>query len=349
MKNLLLIPIFFLGYLQVGSGQVLCVKCFDQNGEISPGVNNLVMNGGFESTNCIPGWLNTSFCPNSNLYGCDIDEWLCTGGDVSSYPSVFDSTLSVIPEGNNAAYFGNGNAFTCSETWGDFSCEILASCEIKGFPLGYPKSLPGYGDQIGVSLEQTVSGLIIGQTYVLEFWAGGEPLQGLLNLPGIFAVDVGFGKIYLECKPTGGALFPTGTVFIIEFTATSTSHTIKFTNWGHVCAECTELVIDNVRLYIIEELSPAVTPCISSTNGPKENISVEIFPNPFNSILNISTSFPDGLEFNLYNSLAEKVLHADFTSFTTLNAEQLESGIYFFEIRNKKGLLSSGKLVNLEP
>jgi hypothetical protein len=182
MKTLSLILLCQICLFPLCSGQVLCVQCFDQNDEISPGANNLVMNGGFENTDCSPGWLTGSYCPNSTLYNCDLDHWICTGGDMQSYPSVFDTTLSLVPGGHNAVYFGNGNAFTCSDFWNDFSCLVYESCTVSGFRPGYPRSLPGYGEQTGVSLEQTVSGLTVGHTYVLEFWAGGEPLDGLLSM-----------------------------------------------------------------------------------------------------------------------------------------------------------------------
>jgi len=64
-----------------------------------------------------------------------------------------------------------------------------------------------------------------------------------------------------------------GTRFIIEFRATAASHTVKFTNWGHICSYCSELVLDDVRLYPVGELAASVPPCDSSyfmtlqTNG----------------------------------------------------------------------------------
>jgi hypothetical protein len=325
--------------------QVLCVKCFEQNDEISSGVNNLVRNGGFENTDCTPNWLGGSYCPNSDLYNCDIDNWLCTDGGAQSYPIIFDSTLALIPEGQYAAYFGNGNAFTCSDNWGDFSCETFHECTVTGFQPGYPKSLPGYGEQTGVSLEQTVSGLTVGHTYVLEFWAGGEPLQGLLPGEGIFAVDIGFGKIYLTCKPTDKDHFPLGTVYLIEFNASSTSHTIKFTNWGHICGDCTELVVDDVKLYTVEELSASVTPCITATSEQQVKVNFEINPNPFDSELHIQSNLTSKIKFSLYNCLSNKVMDQDFSRSTTLNTSRLEGGIYFYEFRSKNGLIKSGKIV----
>ena len=177
MKNVCLLLLFIWTSIISVKAQLVCIHCYEQNEPVSLGVINLITNGGFENTTCTPGWFQDVFCPNSTMYTCDLDSWTCTGGDAQSYPSVFDSTRSFIPEGLNAAYFGNGNAFACSPLWGDSSCLTVNSCVVTGIPTGYPRSNPGYGEQTGVSLEQTVSGLIVGQTYVLEFWAGGEPLS----------------------------------------------------------------------------------------------------------------------------------------------------------------------------
>ena len=72
---------------------------------------------------------------------------------------------------------------------------------VSGIPSGYPVNTPGFGGTAGLSLQQTVSGLIAGNTYVLEFWAGGESLSWYTE-SGVFAVDVGFGNIFMRCKPS---------------------------------------------------------------------------------------------------------------------------------------------------
>ena len=241
-------------------GQILCIYCYDQNNTISSGVNNLILNGGFENGNCPPfnGTLY-SFCPISVYYNCDIVNWTCTGGGTSTYAMIFDTSRTPIVEGIMSAYFGNYYCNSCSNSTNDIGCLQDSFCTVNGIPAGYPMHTDtGFGYGVGVSLEQTVQGLTIGNSYVLEFWAGGE--DGGLNLsPGLFAVDVGFGKIFLRDK--GTFTLSIGTRFIIEFNATSSSHTIKFTSWGHICNTCTELVLDDVKLYALAELSEFVPHC----------------------------------------------------------------------------------------
>ncbi len=263
MKNnlLLLSAIFFLIFPSYhSSAQILCIYCYEQNDSLSQNVNNLILNGSFENTNCAPNVFSNSFCPNSGYYGCDVVNWICTGGGSASYASIDDYTFTQTADGNNAAYFGNGSsASACSPTFNDTSCLTATGCELLNIPMGYPTNDVTYGGSIGVSLEQTVSGLTIGATYVLEFWAGGEPQSHGWMDAGVFAVDIGFGNTFLRNKPTCPGCI--GTTYIIEFNATATSHTIKFTNWGHICIPCTELILDNVRLYTLPELSPAVPSC----------------------------------------------------------------------------------------
>jgi PKD repeat protein len=257
MKKKLLFPLLvFLPFLS--GAQVICILCFDQNDSISQNVNNLLLNGGFENGCGTGGY----YCPSSSGYSCNLTDWLCTGGGANTYAQVIDGSYnSYVVEGTYAAYFGNAFCNICSSAQSDTSCLSDSGCTATGIPAGYPYNSAGYGGVNGVTIEQTVNGLTPGNTYVLEFWAGGEASQFSFRSLGMFAVDVGFGNILLRDKPTAPATTDIGTTFIIEFNAVSTSHTIKFINWGHICNDCTELVIDNARLYTLAELSPSVPSC----------------------------------------------------------------------------------------
>ena len=232
--------------------QVLCVNCYDQVAPINPGGVNLIVNGSFESHTCTT-WPNAwdVFCPASSSYVCDVANWVCAGGGTSTYSLVFDNTTTTVPDGLYAVYLGNAFTEFCSPVVDDTSCLVTSGCVVTGIPPGYPQNDPAYGGNSGVTLSQTVPGLTIGGTYILEFWAGGE------NFPntGVFGVDVGFGDIFLHCEPTApGAI---GTRYEIAFQATSTSQTIKFTNWGHMHSSASEVILDDVKL-ITSSASPGV-------------------------------------------------------------------------------------------
>ncbi len=283
----------FLNVRTESHAQIVCIMCYDQNDSISTGVTNLILNGGFENTNCVAstGVIGsaTSFCPNSGGYSCDLANWTCTGGGTNTYSCIYDITTnkSMIEEGINAVYMGNFYCNPCSNTSQDTSCLITTDCTVSGPPPGFPFNPdPAFGGSIGVSIEQTVNGLTPLSTYILEFWAGGEEF---MTEPGLFAVDVGFGNTFLHTRntPVGTGI---GIRYLIEFSAVSSSHIIRFTNWGHVCGNCTELVLDDVRLYPLAQLNPSIPPCAGSTpvalfTGPNH-----ICPGTCTDFTNLSTS-----------------------------------------------------------
>ncbi|MEO5673750.1 MAG: T9SS type A sorting domain-containing protein [Chitinophagales bacterium] len=261
-------------------------------------MNNLLLNGSFENNNCTPN-VDSGFCPSSLKYNCTIPDWICSGGGPGTYASVYNSVATVVPDGSFVLYFGNDFCNACSAVLNDTSCLINIDCAVTGIPDGYPQNTATFGGVNGVSLEQSVSGLIVGNTYVLEFWAGGENSYAFPNM-GLFAVDVGFGDTLLRCKPSSPGWI--ATTYIIEFKATSASQTIKFTNWGHICTSCTELMLDNVRLYAVAELSPVVPTCITPSanyfNASDTNICEKFCINFFDSSINNPTAwqweFPGG-------------------------------------------------------
>ncbi len=300
MKNILLFAALSFAAINYSTAQIICIYCYDQNDSISKGVNNLILNGSLEDNNCIPNSNAESFCPNSNNYTCDIKYWTCTGGGINTYASMWDPTLTVVPDGVEAAYFGNDFCKTCSNNTNDTSCLMNLGCSVTNIPAGYPKNSNFYGGPNGISLSQTVNGLIVGNTYVLEFWSGGEHY---FYGEGMFAVDVGFGDTMLRCPstPVGGV----GREYIIEFNATSSSQTIKFTNWGHIRNDCTELILDNVRLYTLAELDISVPPCNGAATLPSsafgasdtafcKNFCVDFFDLSANNPTSWQWSFPGG-------------------------------------------------------
>jgi hypothetical protein len=298
--------------------QVVCIRCYDQNARVLTDTNNLIVNGGFENTNCIASqaWSN-SFCPNSLAYNCSIDNWVCTGGGSMTYADMCDTTFSEIVEGNKAVYFGNMFCYVCDTGSYDMSCLGSLGCMVTGVADGFPVEIDtGYGGNSGVSLSQTVNGLEIGRTYVLEFWSGGESDGYYFIYDGLFAVDVGFGNIFLKDPVTPPYVNAVGRRFIIVFVAASPSHIIKFTNWGHLCAQPqTELILDDVRLL---PKGSEVNFCTTLINEPASNSSFELYLNP-------SLSNHPGLTFtySLLNNPASIIIN---------NIDGKEVGRYYVQV-----------------
>lgn len=238
-----LVPGLMLAAFTSGA-QVICISCFDQNEPLNTGFPNLISNGGMESSTC--GALGSAICPASMSYACDVTDWTVTGGAAYTYATVVTGGGWLVPEGAQAVYLGNAFCNTCSSNSEDISCLTDSGCYTVGVPAGFPYNAPDYGGATGVSIEQTVSGLTVGSVYTLEFWSGGEDF-GFFSNDGLFGLDIGFGTMMLQSH--GADIGEVGTRYAITFLANNTSHTFKFTNWGHICSTCTELVLDDVQLF----------------------------------------------------------------------------------------------------
>jgi gliding motility-associated-like protein len=247
MKKFLLITFIGMFFTNYSTAQILCVNCYQQNAALPLTGPNLVQNGSFENSPCIPDAFSTcSWCPLATAYGCNIPNWTSMGGGSSTYSCIVDNNgWSNVGAGLDAVYFGNSFCLTCSQTADDISCLVNGGCSVTGFPPGYPQNSAQYGGGAGLSLYQVVTGLTVGQNYCLQFWTGGEQS---FTQPGVFGLQCGFGQLMLwtnQTPPNTGV----GTRYLIEFKATNTTDTLMWTNWGHICSSCTELVLDDVSLY----------------------------------------------------------------------------------------------------
>lgn len=347
VKNSKLISLFIffcLNSIQMKS-QIVCVYSFNQNNSYSTNVSNFIRNGSFENTTCQDP-SNDIFCPNSQQYNCDIDQWTCRGGGNLTYCSIFDSIRSLIPDGNNAVYFGNAFSNICSTILGDTSCLVFTDPIYNMPPPGFPNSdYSHFGGTTGIELEQVVTGLTPAGKYVLEFWAGGESEFGYFTNSDLFAVDVGFGNIYLRCQPTMSNLNSIGTNFLLVFNAQSSVDTIRFTNWGHMCNTCTELVLDNVKLYSFEELATTLPNCSVSIEDPTNEFQVNIYPNPLQNTLEIETNNFEQVEVVFYDITSREIFRSRFIGSVNINTKGFQSGQYIYKIFKNDDLLKVGRVI----
>lgn len=331
--------------VQVSSyAQVISVCCKQQNEAINPDAPNLIQNGSFETNTC---GQTEHFCPNSYAYSCDIADWTCINGGLGTYAQMISNTLVEIADGTVASYLGNAMCMVCSyENSIDFpAClQLSEACLVEGIPEGYPTNLPDYGGANGVSLQQSVSTLLPGIDYILEFWSGGEDNY---TDNGLFAVDVGFGNMMLSnvSTPPGSI----GTRYLVIFKAAAASHTIKFTNWGHICFSCTELVLDDVRLYKAADAVSTIEPCAVP----------DVIPSPLDSLINIPNvitpdadpsnqtfvveHLPANSQLTIYNRWGIKV----YTSTNYKNdwdGENHSAGTYFYVLTLPDGTNRAGSI-----
>jgi hypothetical protein len=103
--------------------------------------------------------------------------------------------------------------------------------------------------------------------------------------------------------------------------------------------------------YGLVNFMPVMLSCPQIKFGIKEpqqnvlTIFPKLFPNPFSNQLTISLADNEQSIISLYNFRKQQILKQSFTNTTTINTEQLAEGIYFYELRNDKGIIKKGKVV----
>jgi hypothetical protein len=70
-----------------------------------------------------------------------------------------------------------------------------------------------------------------------------------------------------------------------------------------------------------------------------------IFPNPFNSELNIRSPFDEPLNIFLYDLEGRLLISKSFKTSITLNTEQLSKGLYIYILKNENRVVKVGKLI----
>ena len=103
-----------------------------------------------------------------------------------------------------------------------------------------------------------------------------------------------------------------------------------------------------VPICISENNIPIWGGCIG-TVGINENLqeSKSVYPNPFLNEVTFQANHPEETEIILYNGISNELLRKSFSNSTTINTENLVSGIYVYKMISKSGLSSFGKLVKL--
>lgn len=92
------------------------------------------------------------------------------------------------------------------------------------------------------------------------------------------------------------------------------------------------------------------TPLSAIVTPWKKEFEVTLFPNPANKQISVETTFPltNGSEWVLYNAVGQQVLYANMSKGTTrleVPLTGVPSGLYFWEMKDLKGKIGSGKLI----
>jgi hypothetical protein len=185
-----------------------------------------------------------------------------------------------------------------------------------------------------------VAGLTPGNVYVLEFWAGGE--SGFMD-EGVFAINLGFGYTYLRNPPTERTT-GIGRRFVVQFLASSATHTFSFTNWGHVCSSCTELALDDVRLYPISQLSSIIPACAVGIQQNDLSAGIRINQNDLLHQIEIHSETSGNYRVVLYNVVGSEVMSEKFSGSVNLDTHLLKTGLYVCEVSGN-GVKQKSKII----
>lgn len=119
-------------------------------------------------------------------------------------------------------------------------------------------------------------------------------------------------------------------------------------------------IINGATNYFCDSTQPGVyTVDIVDTNGCHTNLhfgpytavasvakeTINIYPNPFSNQLIVNLTSNRQTKISLYSFLGQLVMQQTFTNSTVINTEQLADGIYFYELRNDRGVIKTGKVV----
>jgi hypothetical protein len=184
-------------------------------------------------------------------------------------------------------------------------------------------------DDFGVYLSDTlVSG--INNFYPLPF------TPQIINSSGVITDTVNWTKVSGNYIATGSENY----LIIGNFKNDTNTNMISINTSGNV---------DGAYFYIDDIcIASDSLDCITMVGINDINITEDFrcFPNPFSEKLSIVIRNNKFSEIILYDIASRKILQKKFINTITINTEQLEKGIYIYEVRIGAGLFKKGKVIN---
>lgn len=265
MKNgLSLVAAIVIGAMTVGAAEAGIVSVTTGMAVRGDRATNLLANGSFENRR--PGdppitqpvyWSGADMVHTDNTLVAlvyPIPNWSVTSGR-GGYGIWGDSVnLNTDPcaDGFACVYFGNW--ITQASSFPTFNGDGTVSF---GFAPTFTNQDPD--NQTPTTLSQTLNGLVMNATYLLDFWTSGEHYAAAFPDPGVFRVKVGTADSIYLTTPSVNSVFNANSVrYQIEFTADNATETLSFTNWGHIfrtdpAPTSTELILDDVIVNRVPE------------------------------------------------------------------------------------------------
>ena len=227
-----------------------------------------------------------------------------------------------------------------------------------GFLIGTPGN-PNYRELLGAQLTQPMQA---GTRYYVSFYlslADGSGFHLPMNKQGALFSTVpyndlqpppvqNFAHVYTDsilsdtagwARVSGSFIADSAYSYVTLGTFFDQQHMAVLNNWQSFFEAY--YYIDDVCISSDSLFCNAAVGMTESLN----NQSIRLFPNPFQGNLNINLNNYDAAEIILYDISSKKQLQKNFTNAVSLKTGHLSKGIYFYELRNKYGVIKNGKVV----
>lgn len=218
---------------------------------------------------------------------------------------------------------------------------------------------------------QLITPMVVGQKYYVSLKVSlANSSRYSINNVGLLFTSRPYCEIYNP--PPSNCTSPSVPIstpnFAHVYTSTVISDTLNWTTitgtlvadsaysyvaWGNFFSDSLTIAIDrggigHLTYFYVDDVcvSSDFLTCNSSVGirQTERSDNVSVFPNPFSTQLIFSLMDNEQTTISLYDFLGQQVLQQTFTNSKTINTEQLADGIYFYELRNSKGILKTGKV-----
>jgi hypothetical protein len=295
---------------------------------------NLVVNPSFEDTVACP----TGFSTSTVDFITDAQGWM-TSWNSSDYYNGCSTGQNSVP--NNIA--GHYPAAT-----GQAYC---------GMFVAWDDGVQEYHENI---VSQLSSPLVVGTKYYISFKTVCAGQSGSLWKKACNKIGITFSNSTWKGLDNFSPLFTNSiitdtvnwTVISGSFIADSAYNYVlvgSFFDRFHINIIDLDTVVGPGAYYFFDDIcvSTDSLECNSKTVGINEAGKVNevvLFPNPFTMKVNITSNTNELCEVILYDATLRKIFNHSFTNSISVNTEKFAKGIYFYEVKNKSGIIKKGKV-----
>ncbi|MEO8149590.1 MAG: T9SS type A sorting domain-containing protein [Bacteroidia bacterium] len=153
-------------------------------------------------------------------------------------------------------------------------------------------------------------------------------IDGITYSPTSGYIEYGSSFLIVDIAPSTCSATDTG-----HYTFSIQNDTLRFTIAADACTPRSGYLSSH---YFVAQITGLESEHSFST--------LQVHPNPFNDQLNF-TSANEPLQIRLYDITGRIIFNQSVQGSKSLNTSQLAKGIYFYDVRNDRGVIKQGKVV----